>query len=133
MRIGQLVTATGMATSTLRYDERTGLLPAPARTDAGYRDYPTGAIDRVAFVRSAQTAGLTLAQVAEILVIRDDGRPPCAHVADLVDVRLADIDRRLADLGRARTELRRVRGRLDQLDPADCGPTDVCSAIAAAR
>ncbi len=131
MRIGQLAATTDVPTSTLRYYERAGLLPPPARTEAGYRDYPDEAVGRVSFVRNAQTAGLTLAQIGEILAIRDDGHPPCAHVAELVDDRLTDIERRMTDLRRARTELRRVRGRLDKLNPADCGANDVCSAIAA--
>ena len=131
MRIGQLATAADVPTSTLRYYERAGLLPPPARTEAGYRDYPDNTVGRVAFVRNAQAAGLTLGQIAEILAIRDDGRPPCSHVADLVNDRLADIERRMRDLRRARTELRRVRGRLDKLNPADCGASNVCSAIAA--
>lgn len=129
MRIGQLATATDVPTSTLRYYERAELLPAPARTDAGYRDYSDYAVGRVAFVRSARNAGLTLAQIGEILAIRDDGVPPCTHVADLVDDRLEDIEHRIRDLRRARSELRDVRDRLDTLDPADCGANDICSAI----
>lgn len=132
MRIGQLAAATDVPTSTLRYYERAGLLPPPGRTDAGYRDYPDDAVGRVAFVRNAQAAGLTLAQVGEVLAIRDDGRPPCGHVADLVDDRLTDIDRRLTELRRAGRELRDVRRRLRGLDPADCAADDVCSAIEAA-
>lgn len=129
MRIGQLATATDVATSTLRYYERAGLLPPPARTDAGYRDYPDDAVGRVSFVRNAQTAGLTLRQIGEILAIRDDGLPPCTHVAELIDERLADIQRRIHDLRRARTELGSVRDRLEKLTPAECGANDICSAI----
>lgn len=77
MRIGELATATGMSTKTLRFYEADGLLADPPRTPAGYRDYPDDAIDRVAFIRQAKAAGLTLAQVREILAIRDGGDPPC--------------------------------------------------------
>ncbi|MBW3659714.1 MAG: heavy metal-responsive transcriptional regulator [Actinobacteria bacterium] len=132
MRIGELAVATDTPTSTLRYYERAGLLPPPARTGTGYRDYSREAADRVAFIRRAQAAGLTLAQIGEVLAIRDDGRTPCAHVAGLVDERLEDIDRRLDDLRRARDELRRVRRRLDDLEPSDCATSDICSAIGAA-
>jgi DNA-binding transcriptional MerR regulator len=76
MLIGALAKATGVPAKTLRYWEAEGLLPAPARTDGGYRDYPVETADRVAFIRHAQSAGLTLRQIGEILAIRDDGHPP---------------------------------------------------------
>lgn len=129
MRIGQLAAATDVATSTVRYYERAGLLPPPGRTPSGYRDYADEAVDRVAFVRRAQASGLTLAQIRGVLAIRDDGRPPCSHVADLVDERLADIDRRLRELQHTRDELHGIRRRLDDLEPNDCSPAAVCSAI----
>lgn len=129
MLIGQVADATGVSTKALRYYEREGLLHEPDRTSGGYRDYSPQVIDRVGFIKQAQTAGLTLRQIAGILEIRDDGRAPCRHVGDLVDERLADIDRRLEDLRRTRRQLREVRGRLDDLAPADCDPDAVCSAI----
>lgn len=128
MLIGELATATGVSAKTLRFYEADGLLFEPDRTPAGYRDYPDTAIDRVVFVRQAQAAGLTLAQIREILTIRDGGQPPCDHVADLVDQRLAEIDERLAELEATRTELLALRKRLDTLDPADCHD-DICVAI----
>ncbi|MBS3941345.1 MAG: heavy metal-responsive transcriptional regulator [Actinobacteria bacterium] len=128
MLIGELATRTGVSTKTLRFYETDGLLPEPDRTPAGYRDYPHPAVDRVAFIRQAQAAGLTLAQIREILTIRDGGQPPCDHVADLVDQRIGQLDRRLAELEHTRTELLALRGRLATLDPADCRD-DVCVAI----
>lgn len=128
MFIGELSTATGVRAKTLRFYEADGLLPEPGRTPAGYRDYANTAIDRVDFIRQAQAAGLTLAQIREILTIRDGGHPPCEHVADLVDQRIEQLDRRLAELECTRTDLFALRGRLDTLDPADCRD-DICIAI----
>ncbi len=129
MRIGQLADATGVTASTLRFYERRGLLPSPQRTPAGYRSYPARAIDRVAFIRRAQACGLTLTHIAEILAVRDDGHAPCRHLAGLVDTRLEDIDRRIANLTRTRGELHQLRKRLDRLDPRDCTPDDICTAV----
>lgn len=129
MLIGQLADATGVTAKTLRFYEDDGLLPAPDRTPAGYRDYPQTAVDRVQFIRHAQAAGLTLAHIRQILTIRDDGLPPCDHVALLVDQRLGEIDRRLTELKRTREELRALRHRLDVLDADDCRDTDICAAI----
>ena len=129
MLIGEVAQATGVTTKTLRYYERQGLLHEPARTVGGYRDYRTDVIDRVGFVRQAQAAGLTLAQIGEILEIRDGGRAPCGHVATLVDTRLAEVEQRLAELEHTRTQLRVLRGRLDDLNPASCPPNEICVAV----
>ncbi|MPZ27454.1 MAG: MerR family DNA-binding protein [Micromonosporaceae bacterium] len=121
MRIGELARRTGTTAKTLRFYEGEGLLPEPARTRSGYRDYPTDALDRVTFVRDAQKAGFTLRQIGQILHIRDGGQPPCAHVGQLIDQRLDEVERRLAELQQTRTHLRELAHRTRQLDPADCG------------
>lgn len=129
MRIGELAAMTGTTTKTLRFYEQQGLLPEPARTPAGYRDYPPEMADRIGFIRAAQASGLTLAQIAGILAVRDAGSAPCGHVVQLVDRRLDDIETALAHLRTARYELRALRDRARQLDPIDCAAEDVCSAV----
>jgi DNA-binding transcriptional MerR regulator len=127
MRIGELAQHTRTTAKTLRFYEQAGLLPAPVRTRSGYRDYPTDAVDRVAFIRNAQQAGFTLRQAGQILHIRDDGQPPCTHVRQLIDQRLAEVQQRLTELQQTRTHLRELARRTRQLDPADC--SGVCDII----
>jgi DNA-binding transcriptional MerR regulator len=129
MLIGELATATGVSTKTLRFYEADGLLAEPPRTPGGYRDYPDVAVTRVAFIRRAQAAGLTLAQIRGILTIRDDGQPPCDHVARFVEDRLDEVAQRLAELERTRAELLTLRDRLADVDPAGCDDDDICVAI----
>ena len=129
MLIGEVAEVTGVSTKALRFYENEGLLHEPDRTAGGYRDYRPDVIDRVVFIRQAQAAGLTLSQIAEVLTIRDGGRTPCGHVARLVDDRLADVEARLAELEHTRKQLRQLRSRLDELDPADCPPDDICVAV----
>lgn len=129
MLIGEVADATDVTAKTLRFYEEDGLLPEPPRTEGGYRDYPGEAVSRVAFIRQAQAAGLTLAQIREVLAIRDDGHPPCEHVAALVGQRLQEVDRRLEELQGTRRELLALRQRLGELDPADCRAGTVCAAI----
>ncbi|MCT2108153.1 heavy metal-responsive transcriptional regulator, partial [Dietzia cinnamea] len=88
MRIGELAVASGTTTKTLRFYEEAGLLPAPERTANGYRDYTPAALARLDFVRRGRTAGLTLAQIREILDIRDAGVAPCQHVHALLEAHL---------------------------------------------
>lgn len=129
MHIGALAAAAGLTTKTIRFYEQAGLLPEPPRTSAGYRDYPPEAAARLAFIRDSQTAGLTLAEIRSILVIRDSGQPPCLHVTDLIDQHLAQVEQRIAELTQARTALRDLQRRAAATDPADCAQTDICSIL----
>lgn len=77
MRIGELAEKARTTTSTLRYYEERGLLPQPERTTTGYRSYGDESVQRLEFIDRARAAGLTLAQTAEILNVRDSGQSPC--------------------------------------------------------
>ena len=120
MLIGEIAERAGVTAKTLRFYERKGLVPEPDRTDGGYRDYTADIVDRVRFIKDAQASGFTLAQVTEILAIRDHGQPPCGHVANLVDQRLAEIEARLRELRAVQSELQAIAQRAEALDPADC-------------
>lgn len=126
MRIGELAGLVGVATSTLRYYERAGLVSAPRRDGSGYRDYDSAAGVRVGFIRDAQAAGLTLSQIRSILEIRDRGQAPCDHVRALVDRKLDDVRQRIAALEATRTELQRLQQSATMVDPSDCEDGTIC-------
>ncbi len=120
MRIGEVADRAGVPAKTIRFWEDRRLLPPPARTPAGYRDYGTVVLERIGFIRHAQAAGLTLDAIGQILGIRDGGQPPCAHVTALITQRLAEVEARLAELARARDHLAALAERAAAQDPADC-------------
>lgn len=126
MRIGELATAADTTTKTLRFYEAEGLLPTSPRTSSGYRDYGHDAVDRIGFIHRGQAAGLTLAQIRQVLEIRDEGHPPCTHVRDLLDTRLAAIDEQLSQLQYLRTTLTELRAEADQIAPDTCRVAQVC-------
>ncbi|MFJ1551755.1 heavy metal-responsive transcriptional regulator [Streptomyces sp. NPDC088246] len=133
MRIGDLAARTGLTTKTIRFYEGSSLLPAPPRTPGGYRDYPDDTAARLAFIRDAQRAGLTLAEIRSILALRDDGHAPCTHVTDLIHEHLDDIDRRMAELAATREALRDLAARAATTDPDACGADDICTILKPAR
>ncbi|WP_316528860.1 heavy metal-responsive transcriptional regulator [Kitasatospora brasiliensis] len=133
MRIGHLAARTGLTTKTIRFYEDSGLLPPPPRTAGGYRDYPDAAVTRLAFVRDAQRAGLTLAEIRSVLTLRDDGHAPCGHITGLIHEHLTDIERRMADLAATRDALRRLADRAATTDPAACGADDICTIVNPAK
>ena len=120
MRIGEIAEQAGVPAKTIRFWEDQGLLPAPALTAVGYRDYDSAILERLAFIRHAQAAGLTLEHIRQVLGIRDSGQPPCGHVTDLITRRLAEVEARLAELAHARDQLAALAQRAEAQDPADC-------------
>ncbi|MGW7544005.1 heavy metal-responsive transcriptional regulator [Streptomyces sp. NPDC054770] len=129
MRIGELAAANDLTPKTIRFYEQAGLLPAPPRTAGGYRDYPPQAGPRLTFIRDAQSAGLTLAEIRSVLALRDSGEAPCSHVTDLIQQHLTDIERRMAELRKTRTALRGLAERAAATDPGTCREADICSII----
>lgn len=126
MKIGDLAAATGTTTKTLRFYDTSGLLPATGRTGNGYRDYGTDALDRLDFIRRGKAAGLTLAQIRQIIDLRDTGHPPCTHVAHLLNTRLEDLDRQIADLTQLRTTVADLHAAAAASQPASCPPHTIC-------
>lgn len=120
MKIGEVAGRSGVPAKTIRFWEDQRLLPAPPRTPAGYRDYEPAVLDRLAFIRQAQAAGLTLEHIRQILDIRGSGQPPCSHVAELLAQRLGEVEARLAELTRTRDQLAVLATRAAAQDPADC-------------
>jgi DNA-binding transcriptional MerR regulator len=129
MRIGELARASGIAPSAVRYYEQLGLLPAPERTASGYRSYAGEAVDRLAFIRSAQAVGLTLAEVRQVLGVRDAGEAPCRVVTELIDRRYAEVRARITELQGLERDLSRLRARAERLEPRDCDPSGICHVI----
>jgi DNA-binding transcriptional MerR regulator len=81
LRIGEVVAKSGFSRKALRVYEARGILPAPRRTPAGYRIYPTDVLDVLAFVAQSRRIGLTLGEVRRIVTLRCAGPGPCLHVA----------------------------------------------------
>lgn len=131
MRIGELATKAGLTAKTIRFYEHAGVLSEPERQPSGYRDYDDSAVARLRFVKAGQAAGLTLAEIREVIAVRDRSGPPCRHVTDLLDAHAGDLDRRIAELSTMRDEVRRLRGRANGLDPSRCDDSAVCHVIPA--
>ena len=130
MRIGELAERTGLTTNTIRYYEGIGLLPEPERLANGYRSYGDRAVDRLRFVRDAQSAGLSLVEINLILDLRDGGQSTCEHVISMLQSHLDDVDDQLEELTRTRRRLVTMIDGAKGRDPADCTDPNRCQTIA---
>lgn len=88
LTVSALAGQVGLSADTVRYYERVGLLPEPARSAAGYRLYDQDAVGR-----------LRLREIGELLQVADQGQCPCGHTETLLQERLAEV----------RAELERLR------------------------
>jgi DNA-binding transcriptional MerR regulator len=129
MRIGILAEHTGTTTQTIRYYESIGLIPDPQRTTAGYRIYDDAAVERLRFIRQAQSSGLTLTEIQSILELKEAGTTSCEHTYTLLEQHLADLDDQIDRLKRAREDLATLAARAGRLDPSDCTDPNRCQVI----
>lgn len=114
MSVGELAARTGVRADTIRYYERAGLLPPPARTTGDHRRYGAGAVDRLLFIRGAQRLGLRLAEIRELLAVRDTGVCACEPAEELLRRHIVEIDAEVARLTALRGELTRMLDQFGQ-------------------
>lgn len=131
MQIGVLAERSGVSTKTIRYYESINLLAEPERTASGYRAYGEDAVERLRFIRDAQSTGLSLAEIQSVLELKDAGARSCDHTAALLERHLSEIDEQIERLQVARKELVVMAERSRGLDPASCTDPHRCQVIAA--
>ena len=118
--IGELATAMSTKVETIRYYERIGLLPAPARTAVNYRSYATDHLNRLSFIRRARHLGFTLVQVRELIDLADQKNRPCEAVDAIAREHLSEVERKIADLTALHRELTDVISQCRRGTIAEC-------------
>jgi MerR family copper efflux transcriptional regulator len=118
LSIGTVAERAGVGIDTIRYYEREGLMPEPARRASGYRVYDESAVQRLRFIRRAKELGFTLAEIGELLALSADRDRGVAGVRRRAEARLEAVEQRLR-------ELRRVQRGLKQLIDACPGHGDL--------
>jgi len=109
MTVGAAAQEAGVSAKAVRLWETKGLLAPAQRTEAGYRLFTEDDLSVLRFIRQAKSLGLTLPEIKDILDLQRQGATPCTRVTELLDTRLAEIDRTLADLRALRRSLATTR------------------------
>ena len=109
MKIGEVARRAGVTVDTIRFYERVGVLPEPARTESGYRDFETGTVERIRLTRELQAIGFTLADAVDALAAHDAGGATCESERWRLDAALARVDTRLQELDALRLRIVRAQ------------------------
>ncbi len=98
LTIGQIAAAAGVQISTIRFYERSGLLPAPARSRGGHRHYSPDETRRVLFIRRARDLGFSVKQVRSVLPLASGGSEHCDAAKRIAQEHLQDVQRQIEQL-----------------------------------
>jgi len=106
MQIGAVAKKIGLSVDAIRFYERNALLPRPARSQGGFRQYGENDVETLAFIRRVQGLGFKLSEIRGLLNLRGNRLQPCAPVRRRLEEKLVDVQRKLAELEKLEHELR---------------------------
>ena len=123
MQIGQLARQSGCEVETIRYYEREGLLPAPARSNSGYRQYQQMHLEQLLFIRHCRSLDMSLADIRQLADYQQHPAPePCDRVNALVDEQIQRVHQQIESLQQLENQLLALRSRCSSPHTlADCG------------
>lgn len=131
LKIGELAKRTNCPVETIRYYEREGLLPAPARTEGNYRLYSDAHIEKLLFIRHCRSLDMTQDEIRTLLTFRDAPEENCGQVNTLLDTHIGHVAARVAELKILEKQLKALRRQCDDFHAAkDCGILNVLAAEA---
>lgn len=105
LTIGYLAKAANVNVETVRYYQRQGLIEEPVKPAQGYRVYPQSTLDRIKFIKRAQTLGFSLQEIAELMSL---GNGQCSEVRYKAEQKYTQIGKQIQDLTILQSTLRRL-------------------------
>ena len=106
--IGQLSKRTGVKVPTIRYYERTGLLPEPHRTEGNQRRYGSTGLERLSFIKHARELGFSISAIASLIELEENPDRSCQQATDIAREQLVSVQEKIKKLRALETELERV-------------------------
>ena len=118
--IGALSSDSGVNIETIRYYEKIGVMPKPARSKGGYRLYAADHIKRLTFIRRGRELGFSLDELRDLLRLVDGHKHTCAEVRTLTLEHVCDIRRKIADLKRLERVMTAIAAQCSGKRTPDC-------------
>lgn len=129
LKIGAIAKQANVSVGTLRYYESLKLIQPLQRSEKGCRYYDEHVIQRILFIRKAQVLQFSLADIGQILAIREQGHPTCSKVKALVDQKLDQIDTQIQHLNEFKTTLEKYRDQWAERPLDKSNSETICSLI----
>jgi Cd(II)/Pb(II)-responsive transcriptional regulator len=120
LTIGALAQRMQCQTETIRFYEREGLLPPPARSGGNYRLYGEPHLERLGFIRRCRSLDMTLDEIRVLLQLRDKPTQNCREVNIVLDAHIQHVADRIAELRALQRQLRDLQ-QLCAQEPDGCG------------
>lgn len=120
LSIGQLSTATGVTVETIRYYERKGILPLPARTAAGRRIYSDADTRRLNFIHKCRGLGFSLKEITSLLSLVSSGKFTCNEIHDITTAHIKQVNRKIRQLRKMEDVLATLAAQCSDGNAADC-------------
>ncbi|MCY3753047.1 MAG: Cu(I)-responsive transcriptional regulator [Alphaproteobacteria bacterium] len=120
MNISAASNAAGLPAKTVRYYADIGLVPAPVRSEAGYRSYDDASVRKLVFVRRAREFGFSISECRELLGLYEDRRRSSADVKRIATARLEEIAKKQRELQSLHDELAHLVDACRGDDRPDC-------------
>jgi len=120
---------TGLSIDTIRFYQRSGLLKPPARTAAGYRVFTEAEIAELQFIARAQDLGFSLAEIKELVPLRNEDGRSCPEVCSLIRRKLQNVKEKIAGLTELEKELSRAMRACDRALRAHAATPRGCPVI----
>lgn len=109
LKIGEVAHLSSLSVKTIRYYEDMGLLaPTVERSSSGYRLFQLQVLNRLAFIKRAQSLGLSLQQIQSLLALYDRGELPCPEVKQQLQKKIIAIAAEIEALKTRQTELQSI-------------------------
>ncbi|NJN72176.1 MAG: heavy metal-responsive transcriptional regulator [Limnothrix sp. RL_2_0] len=127
LKIGEVATRSGLPVKTIRYYADLQLLDsAMGRSPNGYRIFTADVFNRLAFIKRAQSLGLSLQEIGEILGIHDQGTLPCGVVKQRLIEKVNHINSQISELVTLKAELQGILSGWQDFPTPDSSRPTIC-------
>ncbi len=127
LKIGEVAETSHLPVKTIRYYEEIGLLsPTVTRSGTGYRLFDAAVLNRLAFIKRAQSLGLSLSEIQQILAVHDQGQLPCGEVRQHLEAKVTAISEQIEALETLKAELQGILSDWQEPLPLDKIAHTIC-------
>lgn len=109
-----------MNLETVRYYERIGLMPEPARSSGGHRSYDPEHLNRLLFIRRTRDLGFGTGVIRDLIALSQPRQAVCREVKEIAEKQLSLVEERIRTLSELEMRLRAAVTACGTSGDGDC-------------